>query len=122
MSRPPVSSQMLYRHAVRRALAGKRGRAFLRRLADALDAMPVKRLIKDVVCDEATGEVCALGALDPTLEDEGGDLYEVVAKRFNVPHIVAAEVAFVNDEVGDQRRSREARWERVRAWVARQLA
>ena len=55
----------LWRQAVHRATTGYRGQHLLKKLRDALDAMPVKRLIAHSIKDEA-GNVCALGALDPT--------------------------------------------------------
>ena len=51
-----------YRANVDRTIAGKRGQTFLREMAAALDAMPVKELIAgEVVRDEA--HVCAIGAV-----------------------------------------------------------
>ena len=50
----------LWRSAVKRAMTGYRGQAFLRKLRTALDAMPVKRLITNEIANEA-GEVCAHG-------------------------------------------------------------
>lgn len=56
----------LWRGAVQRATTGYRGQHLLKKLLDALDAMPTKRLIAGAIHDEH-GEVCALGALDPTV-------------------------------------------------------
>src|SRR5689334_15573419 len=76
----------LYRQAVSRAITGKRGQSLLRDLVTALDAMPVKRLIRHEL--EDGGEVCALGSvgklrnismdsIDPSEPDE-------VAKSFGI--------------------------------------
>jgi hypothetical protein len=52
----------LYRANVDRTIAGKRGQAFLREMAAALDAMPVKELVADdIVRDE--NHVCAIGSV-----------------------------------------------------------
>lgn len=110
----------LYRQAVRRATTGYRGQHLLRRLRDALDAMPVKRLIADEIRN-AYGEVCALGALDPTAPyDDAEDL----ARHFNVAHALAAEIVYMNDEYDHWRNRNETpeqRWERMRAWVESQI-
>lgn len=90
----------LYRGAVMSAIRGKRGQKLLRDLADALDAMPDKRLIADHL--EADGEYCALGALacakridvssvDP--EDQAS-----VAKVFGVAESLIREIVYMNDE------------------------
>ena len=46
---------------VKKVLSGRPGRAALRELEDVLEAMPVKELIADELCD-SQGRVCALGA------------------------------------------------------------
>jgi hypothetical protein len=117
----------LYRQAVHRATTGYRGQHLLRRLRDALDAMPTKRLITGNIEDEA-GNVCALGALDPTAPkyDEGWcDDYEhprKLAKHFGIAPALAAEIVYMNDEY-DWRGSEtpEQRWTRMRKWVDEQI-
>jgi hypothetical protein len=52
-----------WRGAVRSAIRGKRGQAFLREMLAALDALPDKRLIRNEL--EVNGEYCALGAVGP---------------------------------------------------------
>lgn len=112
-----------WRGAVASAIKGKRGQAFLRELAAAMDTMPVKRLIR---CDlrDSDGEVCALGtvgaargidmtAIDPEERD-------VVAKTFGIAEAMAAEIMYENDE-GVWKETPEQRWQRVRKWVSRQL-
>jgi hypothetical protein len=109
--------------AVDRATFGVRGQAFMRKLRDALDAMPVKRLITDAVRNEA-GEVCALGAVDATVE-----LYDAedLARHFGIARALAAEIVYRNDEDCSWQRAHhvfetpEERWIRMRAWVAKQI-
>ena len=113
-----------WRGAVDKAILGTRGQHFLHDLRDALDAMPVKRLIKDAL--QQDGEVCALGAvgvkrgidmstIDPEERDD-------VAAAFNIAPALAAEVACVNDDDYDWvHESSEQRWQRVRRWVDDQI-
>jgi len=128
----------LWRGAVQRATFGYRGQAFLRKLRDALDAMPDKRLIADAIKDEH-GNVCALGAVDPTVE-----IYhaEELAEHFGIARALAAEIVYINDERGEGDWVRgegpaqnpwgyppyvwvactpEERWRQVRAWVGEQI-
>jgi hypothetical protein len=109
---------VLWRQAVEQATLGARGQRLLRRLRDALDAMPTKRLITDAIKDEA-GNVCALGAIDPTAPHyEADDL----AKHFDIARALAAEIVYVNDEGPWARvETPEERWQRMRAWVEKQI-
>ena len=95
-----------WRGAVKAALRGKRGQAFLRELATAMDAMPVKELVSNEL--EADGQHCALGtvghargidlaAIDP--EDWGA-----VAKAFGIAETMAREIMYENDESVDNER------------------
>ena len=125
----------LWRGAVDRALGGARGQHFLRKLRDALDAMPVKRLIANAIADR-TGEVCAMGAVDPSARVDPHDR-DAVGRHFGIAPAMAAEIAYLNDECGERwepedvvgigRRFRtipetpEERWTRMRAWVEQQI-
>lgn len=84
----------LYRGAVDRAIGGKRGQAFLREMAAALDVMPVKELIAhDIVRDD--GYVCAIGSVALARRMDVSDLDESepddVAARFGIARCLAAE-------------------------------
>ena len=108
----------LWRGAVKRATNGYRGQHLLCKLRDALDAMPVKRLITDAIKNE-DGEVCALGALDPNV-GEYSAVY--LAEHFGIAHALAAEIVYVNDELPSYRpETPEQRWTRMRAWVEEQI-
>lgn len=113
------SELYLWRGAVDRALRGARGQHFLRKLRAALDAMPAKRLIADVIADGA-GEVCALGSVDPKAHVSPDDRY-AVAKHFGIAPAMAAEIAYENDEGCYGAETPEQRWTRMRAWVERQI-
>ncbi|MHA0335797.1 hypothetical protein [Sphingomonas aquatilis] len=114
-----------WRGVVASSIRGKRGQAFLRDLADALDAMPEKRLITGDL--ERDGNVCAIGslgvrrgvdlaALDP---DDPGP----IANAFGVAEPLVREIEYLNDEDGwnweaQRRETPEERWQRMRKWVA----
>jgi hypothetical protein len=113
----------LYRGTVARTIGGKRSQAFLREMAAALDAMPVKELIADDVVQDSE-HVCALGAvavargldvrrIDPT----DGD---AVGSAFGIARTLACEIAYENDE-RSFRETPSGRWQRMRSWVERQL-
>lgn len=113
----------LYRSVVGRAIAGKRGQAFLREMVAALDAMPEKRLIADAL--EHGGEVCALGSvgakrgIDMTKMDaHDPDALGVV---FGIARALAAEIEYENDEEGFSDETPGARWQRMRRWASKNL-
>ena len=111
----------LYRANVDRAIAGKRGQAFLREMAAALDAMPVKRLIGDQLVD-SSGEVCGIGAVCEArgVDVSGIDYYSPsdVARAVGIATALAAEIEWINDGCNE---TPEQRWTRVRKWVADNL-
>lgn len=111
-----------YRGQVASAIRGKRGQKMFREMAEALDAMPEKRLItSELVCKDG---VCALGALG---QHRGLDMVnlepddsENVAAAFDIADQLANEVVFENDEhvYGE---TPEERWHRMRRWVGQQV-
>lgn len=124
-------SLICWRGAVKSAIRGKRGQAFLVELRDALDAMPDKRLVTDTL--EADGQFCTLGALGAK---RGLDMTKIdahdresVAQAFGIAEAMAAEIVYENDEnpgefvqEADGRwkllsDTPEQRWRRMRAWV-----
>lgn len=114
----------LWRAAVARATDGKRGQAFLREMAAALDAMPVKELIAgEVVRDNE--HVCAIGSvavarqLDVQHLDIGDG--EAVGQAFGVARALACEIAYENDDGGPYTETPAARWQRMRSWVDKQI-
>lgn len=110
-----------WRGAVASAIRGKRGQAFLREVLTALDAMPQKRLIRGEL--EHDGDVCTLGCLGRArgLTMDEVDPYDrvTVASIFGIAEAMAAEIMFVND---DWQETPEQRWQRMREWVAEQIA
>lgn len=111
-----------WRGQVSSAIRGRRGQAFLRELLDALDAMPVKRLVGGVLRKD--GEVCALGSLG---EKRGVELealdpydYDTLSGVFGVAHQLIQEIEWINDE-GVFAATPEKRWQEVRAWIVQNL-
>ena len=112
-----------WRGAVKKAVNGRRGQAFLQELLTALDALKVKRLIAyDLIAD---GEVCALGALglarnlDMTAFDHEVD--KDIADAFGIAPALASEVMYVNDDAYGYRCSPEHRFNMMRKWVSGQI-
>jgi hypothetical protein len=114
-----------WRGAVKSAILGKRGQAFLNEMLTALDAMPDKRLVKNEL--DQSGQVCAIGSVGKArgLDMSGIDPEdrETVANVFGISPAMAAEIVYENDEgVGywtDE--TPERRFERMRAWVASKI-
>jgi len=134
-----------WRGAVKSALRGKRGQAFLRELIAALEAMPRKELIAGGLVDK-DGDCCAMGAvclrrgITPPKEivelehNEYSVEYEyqeAVSKLLDIPRALVAEIAYENDE-GDSFYVHSCpipaevimaqRWKRMRAWAERHIA
>jgi hypothetical protein len=123
----------LYRGAVERAIAGKRGQTLLRDLIEALEAMPEKKLAHGQVpgTDEDDeeyalvheGGCCALGALGLA---RGMDTSKIrahaphnVARAFDIAQSMAAEIEYVNDDMAPS--DPEKRWQYVYEWAKRNL-
>lgn len=114
----------LWRGAVERAILGKRGQAFLREMAAALDAMPIKELIADEIVN-SEGQACAIGAvaLARQLDVSKLDPFDQhdVATRFGIAPALAAEIAYMNDEGACTVETPAQRWTRIRKWVSAQI-
>lgn len=116
----------LYRNAVKRAIEGKRGQVFFKKLAEAMDAMPVKALIAGELVNEK-GECCTMGVLCKT---RGLDISQIdyedpdqVGNLLNIAPSLAAEIAYLNDDDFREYKneSPEQRWQRMRKWVSDKL-
>lgn len=110
-----------WRGAVASAIRGKRGQALLIEMRDALDAMPVKRLIREELVTPE-GDVCAMGAV---AVKRGTDVSKVdpddpdqVAKTFGVSEALVREISYEND---DRSASPEERWDYMRKWVEKHI-
>lgn len=111
-----------WRGAVKSAIKGKRGQAFLRETLAALDAMPVKRLVANDM--EVAGEFCTLGAVAARRGMPASNLNDCdrdhIAKELSIAEALAAEVMFENDDWSSE--TPEHRWSRMRAWIASHVA
>lgn len=114
----------LFRGAVDRAIAGKRGQIFLKEMATAMDEMQEKRLIRSELIAE-TGEVCAIGTVCKKrgLDTTKVDAYEPeeVGRLVDIAWSMAAEIEYENDERGRSDETPEQRWIRMRKWVSEQI-
>lgn len=115
-----------YRRAVRSAIQGKRGQAFLREMAAAMDAMPEKRLIAHEL--EKDGEVCAIGTVGRARGVDQSKLDPEapwdIAAAFGIAECLVKEIEFENDDDFCYARSHETpeeRWARMRLWVANRI-
>lgn len=95
-----------YRGAVKSAIRGKRGQAFLREMRDALDALPEPKLCEHDL-QRSDGMCCAIGAvgkarginmvgMDPDSMTEDGKL----SKMFDIADSMIREIEWENDEGG----------------------
>lgn len=126
-----------WRAQVKSAIRGKRGQAFLRELATAMDAMPEKALIKNELIDQ-DGDCCTIGVLCKLrgVSVEGVDYSdpESVGDLVGIAKQMAAEIEYENDECGDRYErvpgtqawkhvdeTPEERWQRMRKWVESQI-
>lgn len=118
-----------WRGAVKAAIRGERGQCALRELADALDALPEKRLAAHSLVT-ADGEYCTLGALGKArgmdMSAIDADDREAVASAFGVAKALAAEIMYMNDEnpffYSTAPEAAEKRWQYMRKWVGSQIA
>lgn len=111
---------IMWSGAVKSAIRGKRGQAFLRELADAMDAMPDKSLIEDELINKE-GHCCTIGVVCKArgISVEGVDVYDAgaVGKLVGIARSMAAEIEYYNDEWGSHNQTPQERWKRMRKWV-----
>lgn len=112
-----------WRGAVKSAIRGKRGQSFMREMLAALDALPEKRLERDILVDG--NNCCAMGAVALA---RGTDVSQIdpdnatqVAGWMEISFALAKEIAFENDEGGHWKETPEQRFSRVRQWVVGQI-
>jgi len=113
-----------WRGAVNSAIKGKRGQKFLREMAQSLDAMPEKKLIKEELM--TIEGVCALGAvavsrnIDVT-NIESYENHDQLSTIFGIAPAMIREIEYINDEHGWGDIGTERRWFLVRGWVDEQI-
>lgn len=116
-----------WRAQVASAIRGKRGQAFLRELAAAMDAMPEKELFAGELIGPGggcctLGVVCQSRGIDVTgwnLDDAGR-----IARELGIAEQLVREIENLNDDAAwhydDD--TPERRWQRMRAWVESKIA
>ncbi len=113
-----------WRGAVTSAIRGRRGQAFLREMATALDALPKRELVRQELVT-ASGECCSLGAVALARGNDVSDVDpedpEQVAAEFGIAEALAREVMYENDECYGPRETPAETWMRMRQWVAGQI-
>jgi hypothetical protein len=118
----------LYRGTVTRAINGKRGQAFLREMADAMDAMTEKVLISSELVNEegdpcAIGSVCQARGIDTSETDP--ECPDSVGALVGISRTLAAEIEYINDEDDwyswNSPETPQQRWIRVRKWADKQI-
>lgn len=112
----------MWRGQVASAIRGCRGQAFLRELLDALNAMPVKRLIANDLRKD--GEVCALGSVGAKrgidLEGLDPEDYDTLANVFGIANQLVQEIEYMNDDA-EWNDTPEKRWQRIHSWATSHL-
>lgn len=113
-----------YRGQVKSAIRGKRGQAFLRELADAMDAMSEKILITGELIN-AEGDCCVIGVVCKSrgldVSDVDVEEPEQVGELVGIACQMAAEIEYENDEGSWLSETPQQRWKRMRRWVERHL-
>jgi hypothetical protein len=114
---------IMYRGAVKSAIKGKRGQAFLKELLAALDAMEVKELIPGKF--ESEGRFCMLGVIGNARGIDTSNIdpedSETIAGKFDVANSLAREIVYMNDEYGFFGETCSQRWAKARGWAASQI-
>lgn len=112
-----------WRGAVKSAIKGARGQAFLKEMLAAMDALPQPKLVASEL--EAHGEVCAIGAVGKArgldMSNIDPEDNERLAKTFGISHALACEIMFMNDERWAFRETPESRFTRMREWIECQI-
>lgn len=112
-----------WRGAVKSAICGKRGQAFLREILSALDQLEQKQLIAHEL--KTTDGVCAIGAVAiKRNKDVSGidpENYVAIANEFGISCALAQEIMFENDEAVYGEELPEARFKRMRQWIVEHI-
>lgn len=106
-----------WRGAVASAIRGKRGQGFLLEMWKAMQALPEPKLIANEL--EADGAVCAIGSVGKArgvdMSEIDPDDHEAVAAAFGIPHALACEIMYMNDDW--RKEAPEDRYARMKKWI-----
>lgn len=110
-----------WRGAVASAIRGKRGQAFLLEMWKAMNALPDRALIAGEL--EVDGAVCAIGSVGKARQLDMSKLdpedHESIAAAFGIPHSLACEIMFENDEA--RYGSPADRFAYMKKWIEKNL-
>jgi len=111
---------IMYRGAVKSAIKGQRGQAFLREAINVLENMEKKELTSNILSSE-DGRYCLLGAVGKargidvdSMNDYGVD---IVSDRFGISEAMTREIVFYNDEYSTGFETPSDRWNRMLDWM-----
>lgn len=111
-----------WRGAVKSAIRGRRGQAFLRELLAAMDSLPERRLVAHEL--EKEGAVCAIGAVGKARGIDMSALdpedIDTVAATFGISNALAKEIVYMNDEFKWGEDDGE-RFRRMRQWIESEI-
>lgn len=112
-----------WRGQVASAIRGKRGQSFLLEMWKSMQALPEPKLVASAL--EADGAVCAIGSVGKARGIDMSKIdpedYEAVASTFGIPHQLAQEIMYMNDEAEWRTETPEARFARMKKWVENNL-
>jgi len=107
-----------WRGAVASAIRGKRGQSFLLEMWKAMQSLPEKKLIAGAL--EADDGVCAIGSVGKCRGVDMSKLdpedHEAVATAFGIPHTLACEIMYMNDE-HLWKTDPETRFAKIKKWI-----
>lgn len=125
-----------WEHGMKVAFKSKKGKKFLNEIKEALETMPVKKLIYGSLCEYRLNEneepevlSCAIGVYARykgmnynQLLDDPEDTWETVeiGQSFGMTQTLAWAIGYTNDS-GDYKETDEERWQRVYNWVCKTL-
>ncbi len=116
-------SYIKWRGQVASAARGRRGQAFLLEMWNAIQALPEHKLIPNAL-EESDGSVCAIGSVGKARGIDMSKIdpydYEGVAAIFGIPHQLAQEIVYMNDEAW-WRATPEERFEKMKKWIESNL-
>lgn len=101
------------------------GQKFMRELITALDALPEKRLITDLLSDGS--DCCALGAVGRLRGVTRDEMYKIgddgrrARDLLCITRELADSVTAENDYFGELGTTPRERWQHMRAWAESQL-
>ena len=111
-----------FRGAVKSAIRGRNGQAFLKEALRVLDDMEKRELVEGAA--ERDGSYCMLGAMAHKrhgIQKDHEGYAEELASILQIPDALAREIVYMNDEGTCIKETSEQRYTRVRKWIETQI-